>query len=224
MIATYFDLRIVIAASAVALPVILASWRALDPALGRPGSLSAFYYTPARGVLVGSIVAIGVCLIVYRGFAVGENRLFNAAGTCAIILALSPTTPPGVRDMNAGNMIHVVAAVAFFLFVSAAIVWYARTTLTLLTDRIARRFLVAYVLLSAGLVVLPLASVAVVRTIGPGMTLLGLETGAIIAFAAYWALKTVELRMSAAEDRTVDGRIDVRADGCLIPAPSSDAR
>ena len=58
-------------------------------------SISSYYYTPAQGILVGVLVAIGVCLICLRGASDGEDELLNLTGLCAPFVALvpSPTRP-----------------------------------------------------------------------------------------------------------------------------------
>lgn len=54
-------------------------------------SVSAYYYTSARAVFVGSLVAVGVCLIVYRGNTDVEDVALNISGFLAIVVALVPT-------------------------------------------------------------------------------------------------------------------------------------
>ena len=54
-------------------------------------SVSAYYYTAARAVFVGSLIAVGVCLIVYRGNTDVEDVALNIAGFLAIVVALVPT-------------------------------------------------------------------------------------------------------------------------------------
>ena len=54
-------------------------------------SVSAYYYTAARAVFVGSLIAIGVCLIVYRGNTDAEDVALNISGFLAIVVALVPT-------------------------------------------------------------------------------------------------------------------------------------
>ncbi|MFN3340523.1 MAG: hypothetical protein ACK40Z_12560, partial [Dietzia sp.] len=67
IVETYFVLRMVIAAGAIVLPTALLVWVAVDPDLAMMGSLSAFYYSPARSLFVGILVAIGIALVAYRG-------------------------------------------------------------------------------------------------------------------------------------------------------------
>ena len=56
------------------------------------GSISAYYYTPARAIFVSGMVAVGVSLIVLKGRTVLEDQLLNFAGMLAPIVAFVPTT------------------------------------------------------------------------------------------------------------------------------------
>ena len=60
------------------------------------GSISAYYYTPAQGFLVGALVTIGVCLFALKGNTDLEDALLNLAGVCAPFVALVPTD--GIGD------------------------------------------------------------------------------------------------------------------------------
>lgn len=54
------------------------------------GSVSGYYYTGVRDVLVGSLCAIGVFLFSYSGYDDWDKWLTNAAGLFAI--GVRPTT------------------------------------------------------------------------------------------------------------------------------------
>jgi hypothetical protein len=57
------------------------------------GSISAYYYTPARTVFVGSLCALGASLIVYKGHSSEEDVLLNFSGFMAFVVAMVPTVP-----------------------------------------------------------------------------------------------------------------------------------
>ncbi len=59
------------------------------------GSISAYYYTPGRGMFVAALLAIGVCLVCIRGGSSAEDILLNVAGMLAPVVALVPTPPDG---------------------------------------------------------------------------------------------------------------------------------
>lgn len=58
------------------------------------GSISAYYFTPARGVFVGTLVAIGLVMIVIKGKGL-EDLYLNLAGMLAPVVAFIPTTSIG---------------------------------------------------------------------------------------------------------------------------------
>lgn len=58
-------------------------------------SISAYYYTPARAVFVGALMAIGLSLIVIKGSTGWEDFFLNAAGMLAPVVALVPIGNPG---------------------------------------------------------------------------------------------------------------------------------
>jgi hypothetical protein len=60
------------------------------------GSISAYYYTPARGIFVGALCAVGVCLIVYKGNDPLEDVLLNFSGFMAFVVGLVPPVPDGL--------------------------------------------------------------------------------------------------------------------------------
>jgi hypothetical protein len=56
-------------------------------------SISAYYFTPARPVFIGSLFALGTCLIVYKGHSDAEDVLLNFSGFMAFVVAMVPTVP-----------------------------------------------------------------------------------------------------------------------------------
>lgn len=58
-------------------------------------SISAYYYTPARAIFVGALLAIGLSLIVIKGSSILEDAALNVAGMLAPVVALVPTSDLG---------------------------------------------------------------------------------------------------------------------------------
>jgi hypothetical protein len=56
-------------------------------------SISAYYFTPARPVFIGSLFALGTCLIAYKGHSDAEDVLLNFSGFMAFVVAMVPTVP-----------------------------------------------------------------------------------------------------------------------------------
>ena len=98
-------------------------------------SVSAYYYTPARAVLVASLCAIGACLVVYRGSTDGEDIALNASGLLAFVVAFVPTqvdatcpasnvpSPPEL-DASVTNNVWALYAAGIAL---TAVSWFLRT-------------------------------------------------------------------------------------------------
>jgi len=57
-------------------------------------SISAYYYTPVRGIFVGGLMAIGLALIVIKGPPL-EDISLNVAGMFAPVVAIVPTSGIG---------------------------------------------------------------------------------------------------------------------------------
>lgn len=76
----------------VALVVLLAVAVVVETARhGQQASISAYYYTPAHSVLVGTLCGIGVLLVVYRGLTDLEDVILNGAGFLAFVIAVVPS-------------------------------------------------------------------------------------------------------------------------------------
>ena len=104
------------------------------------GSISAYYYTPARSVFVGSLCALGVSLISYRGHSPEEDVLLNFSGLMAFVVAMVPTVPDARCGPNAYTQtpVEIAAAVRNNIWslvvvaISAAVVaaWLKRGAMT----------------------------------------------------------------------------------------------
>jgi hypothetical protein len=75
-------------------------------------SISAYYYTPAQAVFVGTLVAIGVCMIVLKGSTEWEDVLLNLGGMLAPVVALVPTPDRGTCFSTPGSRRDIAADVA----------------------------------------------------------------------------------------------------------------
>ncbi len=88
---TYLYLRV----GLVGLALFLGASLVLELGFGETewlGSVSAYYYTPVRSVFVGTLCAMGVCLIAIKGRdRPREDLMLNLAGMCAPVVALCPT-------------------------------------------------------------------------------------------------------------------------------------
>ncbi|WP_373522964.1 hypothetical protein [Aquiflexum sp.] len=89
-------------------------------------SLSDYYYTASGDVFVGVILSISFFLIAYKGYDRVDQWLTNAAGFCAVLVALLPAGQNmneqcSVRDVEEfawRSTAHNVLAVLFFLILA----------------------------------------------------------------------------------------------------------
>ena len=112
---TYRYLRLALVGLVVLLFSALAiEWLAVGRECVQP-TISAYWHTPVRGVFVGVLVTMGICLIALKGSTDAEDVLLNLAGILAPGVAFIPTpaftscasTPPLGRDATgsvANNM------------------------------------------------------------------------------------------------------------------------
>ena len=107
-------------------------------------SISAYYYTPVRSVLVGALIAIAVCLVSLRGNTHAEDVLLNLAGMFASIVAMVPIPKVGScgsvlatahdRDVSIANNVFALLAMGLLaLLIGAAITLGAAGSPTLST-------------------------------------------------------------------------------------------
>jgi hypothetical protein len=115
LVMSYLGLRRAVGVVAVALPFVLLVGKLLIDGPGLPGSISAYYYTGMRDVLVGLLVAQGTFLLSYR-YERRDTVAAAIAGVAVIGVALFPTQPmhPTPTDVVIG-IVHLVCAATFFL-------------------------------------------------------------------------------------------------------------
>ncbi|WP_203336013.1 hypothetical protein [Nocardioides limicola] len=90
-LASYRYLRIGMVVLVLALATsLVVEWLGTGASCLQP-SISAYFYTPAQAVLVGSLVAIGAGLIIIKGNTDAEDTLLNLAGMLAPVVAFVPT-------------------------------------------------------------------------------------------------------------------------------------
>jgi hypothetical protein len=110
-IISYLNLRRIVGAIGILLPFVLR--------IGIiffnhdiPYSVSSYYYSPMRNILVASLCALGVFLVAYNGYDSVDTRITNVAGGAAIGVALFPTSDPSFSPAWVGHVHPVFATVA----------------------------------------------------------------------------------------------------------------
>jgi hypothetical protein len=139
---SYLTLRKAIGIIGLLLPIVLIFGKIFyfqDP--GIQDSISGYYYTDMRDVLVGSLCAIGVFLLSYKGYdapggprrrrLLGRSTDFLAstvAGIGAIGVALFPTqnNSATLEQLTSHKLyagIHVLSAALFFILLAYILIW-----------------------------------------------------------------------------------------------------
>jgi hypothetical protein len=212
--ATYFTLRSGIAILGFALPILLPVGAKIARDVPLQPSLSAYYFAGAgamRNEFVGILVTVGAFLYLYKGFSRSENVALNLAGIFAVCIALVPM-PWNCGTTCSPVSVHGTAAVLFFLCIAYVCLFRAMDTLSLLDDpqRVAR-YKRSYRILGASMVISPVAALLVNALLQRrGEESLGvffIEGFAVWVFAAYWSVKSRELRETSAERQAFEGKV-----------------
>ncbi len=159
------------------------------------GSMSGYYYTDVRGVLVGSLCAIGVFLFAYRGYGGWDDALTDAAGLFAIGVALFPTAPanPSPEARNIGY-VHLTFAGSLFAVLAVIALWQFTKTGPG-TERTAQKkkrdlvYRICGIVIAVCLVLVPIESLVIGAPIQRFQPLFWLEAVAVVAFGVAWLVK-----------------------------------
>lgn len=205
---SYLIMRIFVGVLGVALPflLVLSDYVAFDGPFLRD-SLSAYYYSGAREVFVGTLSATAVFLITYKVATRSlDNTLSIVAGLAVGFVAAFPTGRPaqvlGLTPLQERLGESVVAAI-HFTAAAAFIVSLAVITYTFGVREGARApregkrsptFWRRYHWLCAGAIAAALLWIGVTELAGwPSKSLLIGEAVAVWAFGASWLMKGLEL-------------------------------
>lgn len=192
---SYLFLRRAIGLIGVALPVVLIVGKVLLDGGGPLDSISDYYYSGMRNVLVGSMAATGVFLLSYRGYGSLDDITSDVAGIGAIGVALFPTTPffgdPSRTERLVG-WAHLASAALFFAgLIIFCLFLFTRST----GPRTRRKVNRNAVYIASGLtMIIALVLVGLVQTVfhigvGPPHWVLWLESVAVEAFGVAWLVK-----------------------------------
>lgn len=124
---SYMTLRRIIGLTAIGLPLVLVAGKWLVDGPGVARSISAYYYTGMRDVMVGSLCAIALFLYSYKGYERRDDWAGNIACALALAVALVPTAPPAaatplqstlgsLHSFSAGGFFLTLAYFSYFLF------------------------------------------------------------------------------------------------------------
>lgn len=179
-------------------PIILSLYGNLWWGLPPQDSLSAYYHAGfgvMRDWFVGMLFALGILLIVYRGFSDREDKLLNLAGGMAGGIAIFPMAWENYPGWMVGRFsVHGVCA--FGLFFSVGMVCWFCANDTLENSRqepgVVAGFRRSYFVLGSLMFALPVL-VFILAQLQLGATILMAEGTGMWIFSAFWSLKTYEM-------------------------------
>ena len=197
MVGTFLLLRKAIGWIGTLLPIVVIVGDAAFSAGPLPNSLSDYYYTPMRNILVGALCVLGVFLLLYDVSVRVDRWITNAAGIGVLGVAFLPGSPPVPHLTTSQEVIgnlHVFFASIAFLGL-AATMWrfsYAvsdgpqappPSPRSALFYRVSACVMLGFVLLSGVAILLPLSiqnsTLAIYDT----------EAVAIFTFGISWLVK-----------------------------------
>lgn len=217
MARTYFMMRWGMLGLAFLLPIVLLIGGHLGSSGRQPVSISGYYHTSMRNYLVGTLVAMGIFLLLYRAFSRLEAWMLNIAGVATILVAFLPTSrDPGATDGPSAFAFpvgHMVCALIAFIGIGLVAAFMGADTTFRLPPEHQAVFRWIYRVLGLAMIVLPLSVVIFARASQEWQ--FGAEWAALWVFAGYWFTKTVEFRQTNAERIALQG-------GFSAPARTGD--
>lgn len=220
---TYLQLRYGAAIIGALLPLIVYTVGILHRVpVPLADSISDYYWkpdgpeAPSRDWFVGCLFAVAALLYLYKGFSKAENIALNLAALLALGVALFPTAEYDNADGRGFSIedfsIHGFCAVSMFMCL-VYVVWFrSRDTLHHLPPNATpspaayRRM---YRIVGGVMLVSPLTAFIVEAILGTGNSyVFFIEVAGIWAFAAYWLIKSSELKRSGATSEALTGEND----------------
>jgi hypothetical protein len=145
-----------------------------------------------RNWFVGLLFATGAVLFVNRGYTKQEDYALSIAGILAWGIALFPEHWTCYKD---GVSMHGICAMAFFAAIAYVAIFCSRNTLDLISKESTRNIIDrAYIGISVAMITSPLTAY-ISNLVGDQHSFTyWIELLGIYAFAAYWLVKSWEIR------------------------------
>ena len=113
---SYLLHRRIIGIIGIVLPIVLLIGASIQ------NSISAYYFTPMRDILVSCLIIVGAFLLIYACYSKIDNIVSSIAGGAAIITALFPTDSIGVYEYSfiglsgkTSSLMHIIFSAIFFI-------------------------------------------------------------------------------------------------------------
>lgn len=197
LVLSYLELRQAIGVIGCSLPFVLALGKWFTQAPGLQSSISCYYYTDMRNILVGSLCAIGVFLLSIRGY----DRRDQIAGALASIFAIGTALFPE-NLCTSSSPPHKFIGELHLTFAALLFITFSYLSLALFTEtypgipptprklqrnvvyRICGWTILACIVLIAAVKLTPLS--AALQSVEP---VFWLESVAVVAFGFSWLTK-----------------------------------
>lgn len=114
MIISFMMLRRFTGITGTVLPVALLMGCCIYCQSCRQPSISDYYHSEMRDILVGVLFAIAVFLLCYRGYSAADQRVSIWAGVSALGVAIFETDPVQAPGPTFTGVLHYISAVSFF--------------------------------------------------------------------------------------------------------------
>jgi hypothetical protein len=193
---SYLTLRKAVGWIALCLPFALIVPWWLIRGDGLPSSISGYYYTGMRNLLVGSLCAIGMFNLCCRGYDRKDEAAGIFSALCAIGVAFCPLRPQGAAtaDQRIVGRFHIVFAILLFLTLAYFCLVLFRMTaanVVLTRNKILRNrvYTVCGCVILASIVIIPVLGMFGVEHLGPFGVMFCFETTALVAFGVAWLVK-----------------------------------
>lgn len=198
LVISYMTLRKAVGAIGIALPFVLAFGNMiLFDSPGIQESISRYYYTGMRDVLVGSVCAIAVFMISYHGPERADDISGDFACLFALGVALFPVAPlppaePSPVEKWIGALHHFSAACLFLTLAYFSLVLFRKKAPQPTVQKLQRN----NVYLGCGAIILAcIAAIVLIKLLADGSRIMRfspvfwLEALAIVAFGFSWLTK-----------------------------------
>lgn len=195
LVLSYLSLRRAVGLIGIALPFVLALGEFLVDDWGLRGSVSSYYYSSMGDVFVGSLCAIAVFLMSYRGYERRDDFAGNLACIFALGVALFPTTPEAgatARQDMIGALHLFFAAGLLLTLAYFSLALFRLTSANPTPQKLQRN----KVYTACGYTILACVALCAVVKLMPGNALLlkfspvfWFEAVAVVAFGVSWLTK-----------------------------------
>ena len=78
------------------------------------GSISSYYYSDVKYIFMGYLFAMGVLLIIYKGYQRKDNIWGYIGGAFAFMVAIFPTIRESETERDFAAKVHVAATVGLY--------------------------------------------------------------------------------------------------------------